>query len=102
MEGGGEGEGGVKKATMNPKNKDDKYDQYVGTVALNYREIKWNAERFLNVEPFINKYKCDGIKYPSRIEDWEKFESNNPTIALHVLHEKKKKNGNARNFYFKI
>ena len=86
---------------MNPKNKDDKYDQYVGTVALNYREIKWNAERFLNVEPFINKYKCDGIKYPSRIEDWEKFESNNPTIALHVLHEKKK-NGNARNFYFKI
>ena len=29
-----------KKATMNPKNADDKYFQYVVTVALNYEKIK--------------------------------------------------------------
>ena len=29
-----------KKATMNPKNTDDKYFQYVVTVALNYEKIK--------------------------------------------------------------
>ena len=31
-----------KKATINPKNEDDKCLQYVVTVALNYEEIKWN------------------------------------------------------------
>ena len=29
-----------KKATINPKNTDDKYFQYAVTVALNYEEIK--------------------------------------------------------------
>ena len=31
-----------KKATINPKNEDDRCLQYVVTVALNYEEIKWN------------------------------------------------------------
>ena len=56
-------------------------------VALNHREIKWSPERVSNIEPFINKRNWDGIKYPSKIEDWKKFESNNPTIALNVLYE---------------
>ena len=33
-----------KKATINPKITYDKYFQYAVTVALNYREIKWNQE----------------------------------------------------------
>ena len=31
-----------KKATINPKNADDKCFQYAATAALNYEEIKWN------------------------------------------------------------
>ena len=38
--------------------------------------------------PFINKHIWNGIKYSSKKEDWKKFESNNPTIALYVLCEK--------------
>ena len=33
-----------KKATINPKNGDDKCFQYAAAVALNYEKIKWNPE----------------------------------------------------------
>ena len=45
-----------RKATINPKNEDDKCFQYEATVALNYQEIKWNPERVSNIKPFIKKY----------------------------------------------
>ena len=44
-----------KKATINPKNINDKCFQYATTVALNYEEIKSNPERVSNIKPFINK-----------------------------------------------
>ena len=50
-------------------------------VALNYGEIKWNLER-------LQIFNWDRIKYPSKIDDWEIFEKNNPTIALAVLYTK--------------
>ena len=34
------------------------------------------------------KYYWDRIKYPSKKEDWKKFEQNDSTIALNVLHIK--------------
>ena len=52
-----------KKATINPKNADDKCFQYAATVALNYEEIKVNPEKVSNIKPFINKYSCKGINY---------------------------------------
>ena len=45
-----------KKATINPKNKNGKCFQYVVTIPLNYKEVKWNPERFTNIKPFINNY----------------------------------------------
>ena len=38
-----------KKATINPKNKDEKYFQYALTVALNYEQIKDHPERISNI-----------------------------------------------------
>ena len=73
-----------KKATINPKNTDDKCFQYTVTIALNYREIKWNPERVSNIKPFINKYNWKGINYSTKIDDWKRFEKNNPTIALNI------------------
>ena len=61
------------------------------TCALNYREIKSNPERVSNIKPFINKYNWKGINYPSKIDDWQTFEKNNPTIALNILYIKEKK-----------
>ena len=39
---------------------------------------------------FIKKYKWKGINYPSKIEDWKRFERNNPTIALNILYVKER------------
>ena len=39
-----------KKATINPKNNDDKCFQYVVTVALNYKQIEIHPERVSKVK----------------------------------------------------
>ena len=41
--------------------------------------------------PFINKYKWDGINFPSEKDSWKTIEKNNVTIALNVLYAKKGK-----------
>ena len=45
-----------KKATINPKNNDDKCFQYALTVTWNYKQIKKNPQRISNIKPFINQY----------------------------------------------
>ena len=53
-----------KKATINPKNNDDKCFQYALTVALNYERIKDNPERISKIKPFIDKYNWKEIDFP--------------------------------------
>ena len=79
-----------KKATVNPKNEDDKCFQYGATFSLNHEGIKWNPERVSNTKPLINKYNWEGINYPSILDDWKKFEKNNLTIPLNILYIKEK------------
>ena len=45
-----------KKATINPKNNDDKCFQYALTIALNYQNIKNNTERVSKIKFFIDQY----------------------------------------------
>ena len=45
-----------KKATINPKNNDDKCFQYAITVALNHEQIKSHSERISNIKPLIDQY----------------------------------------------
>ena len=80
-----------KKAAINTRNTDDKCFQYAATVALNYEEIKRNPEIVSNVKPFINKYNWKGMNYPSKTDDWKRFEKNNPTITFYILYIKKNK-----------
>ena len=77
-----------KKATINFKNEDGKCFQYAVTVALNFEEIKWNAERISNNKSFINKYNWEEINYPSKIDDWKRFVKNNSTVALNIFYIK--------------
>ena len=45
------------------------------------------------LKPYINKYNCKGIHFPSGPNEWQKFERNNNTITLNILYVKKiKKN----------
>ena len=39
---------------------------------------------------FINDFNWEGINSPSKIEDWKRFEQNNPRIALNMLYIKGK------------
>ena len=78
------------RATINPKNSDDKCFQYAATAALNYEEIKRNPERVSNIKLFTNKNIWEGISYPSKIDNWKTFEKNNLTITLSVLYIKEK------------
>ena len=50
-----------KRATINPKNEDDKCFQYAVTLALNYGEIVSHLERVSNIKSFINKCNWKGI-----------------------------------------
>ena len=50
-----------KKATINPKNKDDKCFQYALTVSLNYEQIKDHPERISKIKPFIDQYNWKEI-----------------------------------------
>ena len=59
-----------KKATINPANKkDNKCFKYARTVALNHEEIEKHDERITKIKPFINKYKWEGINFPSEKDD---------------------------------
>ena len=80
-----------KKATINPKCKDDKFFQYPITVALNYGETVSNPERVSNIKPYINKYKWKWINYPSKTDDWKTSEKSNSPIALNILYIEEKK-----------
>ena len=74
------------KATINPKNGDDKCFQYALTVALNYQNIKNNPERISKIEHFIDQYNWKEVDFPSHRKEWKKFESNNKSVALNVLY----------------
>ena len=43
------------KATINPKNNDDKCFHYAVTAPLNYQNIKNNLERISKIKPFIDQ-----------------------------------------------
>ena len=74
-----------KRATINPKNKGDKWFQYSITVALNHQNIENHPERISNIEPFIDQHNWEGIEFPAGIKDWKRFKRNNKTIALNIL-----------------
>ena len=81
-----------KRTTINPKNTYDKCFQHSISVASNHQKIESHPERISNIEPFIDQYDWEGIKFPAGVKDWKKFERNNKTIALKILfapHNKK-------------
>ena len=59
---------------------------------LTYEEKGEHAERITKVKYFINRYKWEGINFPSEKDNWKKFEKTKVAIALNVLYAKKEKN----------
>ena len=81
-----------KRATINPKNKDNECFNHSITVALNNQNNESHPERISNIKPFIDQYNWEGIGFPAGVKDWKKFEQNKETIVLNTLfvpHNKK-------------
>ena len=69
-----------KETTINPKNqKDNKCFQWSIISGLNYNEIK---EKELKK---MLKFKRVDTDFSSYQREWEKFEQNNPSVALKIL-----------------
>ena len=75
-----------KKATINPKSKDNECFKYAIIAALNHERIKNHPERIFNLKNFIDQYKWKGIEFPSHAKDWKMFEQSNKTIALNIFY----------------
>ena len=74
-----------KKATINPKNKnDDECLRWSIISALNYNDIM--KKEFENI---FKKIKHEDKDFLSQKRDWENFEQNNESIALNVLFSSK-------------
>ena len=63
-----------KKATINPKNKDNECFKYAIRIALNHKKIGKDRQTIPKIKPFINKYNWKDIELPSHLKDWKKFE----------------------------
>ena len=50
------------------------------------KKIKKDPQRISTFKPFIDQYNWKEIDFPSNGKDWKKFESNNKSIALNILH----------------
>ena len=53
-----------KKATINPKNKDNECYKYAIIASLNHEKIKKNPERISNLKSFIDHYKWKNTEFP--------------------------------------
>ena len=60
-------------------------------MALNHEEIKNRSSKNNKIKLFVNKYNRVVINFPSEMDDWKKFNKNNVTIAVTVLHAKREK-----------
>ena len=74
-----------KKATINPKTKDNEYFRDAVTAALNHKIIKKDHKRIHNLKPFFDQYNRKEIESPSYSKDWKKIEQNNKTVSLNIL-----------------
>ena len=63
-----------KRATINPKNKDNECLKYVITVALNHEKIENNPQKISKIKPFIDKYNWKDTEFPSHSKDYKKFQ----------------------------
>ena len=75
-----------KRATINPKNEDNRCFQYSIIVVLHHRKTKNYPERISSIHHYFSyDYNWEGIDFPAGIKDWKRFERINKTTSLNIL-----------------
>ena len=85
-----------KKAVINPQNKYEECFKCAVIEALHHEEIKHHPERISLLRPYENQYNWKGLEFPVSIKKIDKFEKNNPDIAVNVLYSNKKNERNVK------
>ena len=75
---------------INPQNKVEQCFKWAVIAALHHKEIKHNPERISLLRPYENQYNWEGLEFPVSFEKIDKFEKNNPGIAVNLLFSNKK------------
>ena len=74
-----------KKAAINPQNKAEECFKWAVIATLHHEKIKKDHQRIWRLRPYENQYNWKGLEFPVSIKKIDKFEINNPGIAVNVL-----------------
>ena len=78
-----------KKAVINPKNNNEQCFKWAVIAALHHEEIAKDPQCISKLQHFQEQYNWNGLEFPLAIQKIDKFERNNPGIAVNVLFNKK-------------
>ena len=59
-------------------------------AALCHEQIDAHTEHISKLKPFVSQYNWDGLEFPVAVNKLDKFEKNNPDVAVNVLFTGKK------------
>ena len=79
-----------KKAVINPQNKDEECFKWAVIAALHHEEIKKDHQCISRLRAYEKQYNWKGLEFPVSIKKIDKFEKNNPGIAVNVLFSNRK------------
>ena len=74
-----------KKAMIDPQNKDEECFKWAVIAALHHEEIKKDHQCISRLRAYEKQYNWKGLEFPVSIKKIDKFEKNNPGIAVNVL-----------------
>ena len=69
---------------INPQNKDEECLKWAVIAASHHKEIKHIPERNSLLWSYENQYNWKGLEFPVSIKKVDKFEKNNPDLAVNV------------------
>ena len=74
----------AKKATINPKNKNDNFCfAYAAAIAIYHKNLNRISNKLIE---YVEKLDWNGIDFPASTPDYKRFEKNNEDIALDILY----------------
>ena len=86
-----------KKAVLNPQNEEDEECfKWAVIAALHHEEINSHSERISKLEPYSGLLQLEGLEFPMTVRQIDKFEQNNPDIAVNVLYLHQKEEGKSK------
>ena len=72
---------------LNPQNEEDEECfKWAVIAALHHEDIKKDLQRISKLKPYSDLYNWKGLEFPVTVRQIDKFEKNNPDIAVNVLY----------------